>query len=482
MFCDTLKLLVETPDHPFIEAVDLKFILRFLKIVAYQGIIDKTKINILQIFHAVINCVHVDYVKLLWRDFIHCVQQKKDVIQYPYFTKLIIADLMKKFPFISQRLEENYHSIKDDIPLESVYTTGNVTIRGMLIPAEFLTNDICATPEYKKMGRNLSSKAVARETSSPSKSLKVNIKQKKPCTTSISLPSYDRERDEIHEATQLSIIIHKTIIIAEAQENVAIVQEKNLEEDIEKMVDVEDEESYASAFVDSVFQDDEDAITRIEPESHKENPENVDDDVNKNKKDDEKDNDDDNDDNDNHDNHAIDKTIHKELTNNFSPIPSTTSKDQSMSKPTSNTRKILLGSVAEMSRRCGQLKEQMTNTFVTKDYFEGKMKEMFDNLNNIVPDLTVAKTNELIKEAVLRMVNDAVKQDKELFAGVVPELVSKEFDIRAPKIIKELFKFHMKHKAQAVVPEIWDVLKKKYEKSSTSASSGKGHDVHQDKR
>nr|GEU72447.1 hypothetical protein [Tanacetum cinerariifolium] len=53
--------------------------------------------------------------------------------------------------------------------------------------------------------------------------------------------------------------------------------------------------------------------------------------------------------------------------------------------------------------------EHLTNTFITKEYFEGKMKEMFDNLNNLVQELSVEKTNELLKEAIPRMVNDAVK-------------------------------------------------------------------------
>ncbi|GJU48442.1 hypothetical protein Tco_1217997 [Tanacetum coccineum] len=57
---------------------------------------------------------------------------------------------MKKFPSIPQRLEEDYHSIKDDILLVSVYSTGNVTIRGMLISDEFFTDDIRATEEYKE--------------------------------------------------------------------------------------------------------------------------------------------------------------------------------------------------------------------------------------------------------------------------------------------------------------------------------------------
>ncbi|GKG14232.1 hypothetical protein Tco_0353832, partial [Tanacetum coccineum] len=88
---------------------------------------DQTKINILQIFHAMFNRIHVDYAILLWWDFFHC-----------------------KFPCIPQRLEEDYHSSKDDILLVSVYTTRNVTIRGMLIPEEFFTDDICATEEYKE--------------------------------------------------------------------------------------------------------------------------------------------------------------------------------------------------------------------------------------------------------------------------------------------------------------------------------------------
>ncbi|GJU64116.1 hypothetical protein Tco_1245951 [Tanacetum coccineum] len=474
MFRDTLKLPVETLDNPFIETSDLKFIQIFLKIVGYEGIVDKTKINILQIFHAVINRVHVDYAGLLWWDFIHCVQRKKDVIQYSCFTKLIIVDLMKKFPSIAQRLDENYHSIKDDIPLVSVYTTRNMTVRGMLIPdvptiqpqpvesTQGLNRIPRATrtptPTVEVVKKKRKSKAIARESSTLRKSLKVKIKQKKPSTTSIPPPSDDRERDEIHEATQLSIIMHKTAIIAEAQENVAKVQENLLKEDIDKMVEgEEDEESYAI----------------------------VDDNVDKEKKND--DVEEKKDDNDDHDDHELvrnkvsgsletrneqtqtpipspprspktdlssDKTLSEELTSNVSPTPDTTSKDPSMSQPTSSTSKILPRSVDELSRRRGQLREQLTNAFITKEYFEGKMKEMSDTLNNLVPGLTIEKTNGLIKEAIPRMVNDAVKKDREIFAVVVSKLVSKEFATHAPKIIEELFMLHMKNKVLNVHPTV----------------------------
>ncbi|GKB64983.1 hypothetical protein Tco_0921169 [Tanacetum coccineum] len=179
---------------------------------------DQTKINIHQIFHAMVNRVHVGYAALIWWDFLNYVLQKKDVIQYPRFTKLIIAALMKKYSSIPQRLEEDYHSIQDDIPLASVYSMGNVTVRGMLIPNEFITDNIRATEEYKEY-------------------MKV----------------FGRE------------------------------------EEITKMVKgEEDEESYASEFVDSMLNDDDDSSTMIEPGSHKEYPKTVNDDDENEKKDDDK--------------------------------------------------------------------------------------------------------------------------------------------------------------------------------------------------
>ncbi|GJR78168.1 hypothetical protein Tco_0148953 [Tanacetum coccineum] len=115
MFRNTLQLPVETLEKPFVAPVNIEIIESFMHTVGYQGVIDK-----------------------------------KDVIQFPRFTKLIIADLMKKFQSIHPRLEEDYHSIKDDIPLVSIYTMGNVTIRGMLIPDAFLTKEIRVTNDYKE--------------------------------------------------------------------------------------------------------------------------------------------------------------------------------------------------------------------------------------------------------------------------------------------------------------------------------------------
>nr|GEW80425.1 hypothetical protein [Tanacetum cinerariifolium] len=218
MFRSTLQLPVETPDNPFIVPSTLEYIQPFMKIVVYQGDADK-------IFHVVINRIHLDYAALLWWDF--------------------------------PQLEEDYHYIKDDIPLVSVYTTGNVIVKGMLIPNELFTDEIRAIEEYKEYEKVFVSvgvptiqpqpvkstqrtiripsthrtpthttiiddvvqkkrkrKQIVGETSSPKPSLKIRVKQFKSSDTPIPPSSDDRERDE---------------------------------------------ESYASEFVDSVFHDDDDS-------------------------------------------------------------------------------------------------------------------------------------------------------------------------------------------------------------------------------
>ncbi|GKC01619.1 hypothetical protein Tco_0987755, partial [Tanacetum coccineum] len=301
MFRVTLHFPVETPKNSFVTHVNIQTIKAFMNRVSYQCVVnkvrtfymknlaqpwqtmfkvfnrylttrtsghDQTQINILQLFHAVINQTNVDYAALLWWDFINNVFQKKEAIQYPRFIKLIIADLMKKFPNIPQRIDEDYHSIKDDILLVSVYTTGNVLVRGMLILDEFLTEEIRATDDFKEYEMVF----VGVEIPMNQSQLVVST-QGTHSTTLIPSPGDDRERDEVAEATILSLILHKTALAAEGQENIAKVQKKLDEEEIEKIVEGdEDEESYAK------------------PESHKEHPEIVNDDddqIEKEKKDEE---------------------------------------------------------------------------------------------------------------------------------------------------------------------------------------------------
>ncbi|GJR22361.1 hypothetical protein Tco_0970888 [Tanacetum coccineum] len=418
-----------------------------------------------------------------------------------------LADLMKKFPHIPQRIDEDYHSIKDDIPLVSVYTIGNVLVRGMLISDAFLTEEIHATDDFKEYETVFGKKRkqIVRESSSPRKSHKITIRKKKQSTTLLPPLGDDRERDKVAEATILSLTLHKTDLAVEAQENIAKVQEKLDEEEIENMVQGEEnEESYVSVFADSMINDDVDDFgTNIEPGSRKEHPENVtndDEEIEKEKKEKmqtpilsptrspRKVS-------------SFDKTVSEELTATVSPTTVTTSKDSSTSKRKkrliSYKMKILPGSIAGMCKRCGQIRSHIKNNFITHEFFMSKIREVLDHCNNVVPELTFAKTNEMINKEMPRLVNLAVNKDREVDPINAQEMISKEFATHAPKMIEELFRKHMQHTTlnlypttssstvgkstadlqqqlylnmkskpqdQAADPELWEILKAKFEK------------------
>nr|GEV12915.1 putative Gag-Pol polyprotein [Tanacetum cinerariifolium] len=256
-----------------VEPTTLKFIQSFLKIVGYQGNVDK---------------VNAYYTKnlaqpwqMMFKVFNHCLTLRTSGHDQ---TKINILQI--------------FHVV-----INRVQTTRNVTVRGMLILDEFLTYNTHATLEYKEyekvfVGLDVpkikpqlveSTQGTNRTPSAHRTPTRTAIisDQIKSSTTPIPPLSDDREMDEI----VLSLTMHKTALVAEAQENVAKVQDKLLEEDIEKIVECEDEEYFASAFANSIFlNEEEDTGTRSEPWSHKENPKTVNDDAVENK-DDKKDDD-----------------------------------------------------------------------------------------------------------------------------------------------------------------------------------------------
>nr|GEX15544.1 hypothetical protein [Tanacetum cinerariifolium] len=119
---DTIKFLLdtqqftytmETLDTPFVTPADIRNIEAFMNRDGYQGVVYK------------LSAFFTNNLAQPWQTMF----KKREAIQYPRFIKLIIADLMKKFPNIPKRLKEDYHSIKNDVPFVSVYTTGNVSSR-----------------------------------------------------------------------------------------------------------------------------------------------------------------------------------------------------------------------------------------------------------------------------------------------------------------------------------------------------------------
>ncbi|GJY06560.1 hypothetical protein Tco_0373614 [Tanacetum coccineum] len=275
--CNNYDMLQSIPCSPECKIVGK--ILLDHPLIGYQGVVDK------------LSDFYTRFLGVVDKDFKNCVSQKKNVIQYPHFTKFIIANLMKKFPSIPPTIEEDYHSIKYDITLE---IRGTDDFKESTPGAHRIPTLTAASPQGKKRKQSVG------ELSSPQKSLKITIRQKQVGEGEKAEQSYD---------------------------------------------DVDDSDN------------------RLEPRSHKENPKHVDDDDDKEEE---------------------------------------------------------------------EVDEKEGNKMGSLD--------RLNNCNNIVPELTFAKSNEMIKEEMPRLVDLAIQKDREIASISVPELISKEFATHGPKLIEELFR------------------------------------------
>ncbi|GKA23861.1 hypothetical protein Tco_0709894, partial [Tanacetum coccineum] len=249
---------------------------------------------------------------------------------------------------------------------------------------------------------------------------------------------------------------------SEAKENIAKVQEKLEDEEIEKMVEGEDdEESYAK------------------PESHQEHPENVDDDdyeTNKEKKDDKKDD---------------EKRImmrrrmrRVELTKTVSPSNATTSKAQHKTKHISSKYSHILRVIHRMCRHQGYMIQRMEKKYVTDNEF-WKVQGKVDNVyHEIIPHITEKATNDapqIIEELFKSYVSNNVIQ-------VHPTISTTTSTTSSTDLQQQLYlKLKSNIQDQAADLELWDVLKRKFEKYYTLTTSCrddafrlKHHDDHQE--
>ncbi|GJT02428.1 hypothetical protein Tco_0823597 [Tanacetum coccineum] len=85
-----------------------------------------------------------------------------------------------------------------------------------------------------------------------------------------------------------------------------------------------------------------------------------------------------------------------------------------------------------------------------------------------VSQLAEKATEELIENNLKACIAATIIEDRDAFRSEVPDLVSQEFNAQAPKIIEELFKNYMQS----------NVLKHKFEKSSTANTSYRDDDIH----
>ncbi|GKC20950.1 hypothetical protein Tco_1023100, partial [Tanacetum coccineum] len=200
----------------------------------------------------------------------------------------------------------------------------------------------------------------------------------------------------------------------------------------------------------------DDSGTRIEPGSHKEHSENVNDDdeaIEKEMKDDEIEKEETNDD--------VEKmnAVVKEKDNDEGASGSMDFRNEKMQTPiptpTRSPRKDLSSDKTISKELTATV--SLTTTTTSKDSSTSKRKKrpisykmkilpgILDHCNNVVLEMMFAKTNEIINKEMPRLVNLAVNKDPEVDPINAQEMISKEFATHAPKVIEELFRKHMQH-------------------------------------
>ncbi|GKE27216.1 hypothetical protein Tco_1442600, partial [Tanacetum coccineum] len=111
-----------------------------------------------QILWGMYNKKNVDYVALLWEDFMYQVDNseissaRKKHMPYPRFTKVIIGHLISKDKTISMRNMINLYIIRDDSLLDTlkfVSKTQDYQQYGALIPDDIINQDVKDSKAYK---------------------------------------------------------------------------------------------------------------------------------------------------------------------------------------------------------------------------------------------------------------------------------------------------------------------------------------------
>ncbi|GKA40460.1 retrovirus-related pol polyprotein from transposon TNT 1-94 [Tanacetum coccineum] len=120
--------------------------------------LDRLSESRAKILWGMYNKKNVDYVALLWEDFMYQADNReissarKEHMPYPRFTKVIINHFISKDKTISMRNRINLHTIRDDSllgTLKFVSKTQDYQQYGALIPDDMINQDIKDSKAYK---------------------------------------------------------------------------------------------------------------------------------------------------------------------------------------------------------------------------------------------------------------------------------------------------------------------------------------------
>ncbi|GJR06829.1 hypothetical protein Tco_0529813 [Tanacetum coccineum] len=264
---------------------------------------DQPPLQILQMLYCFVNNIHVDYADLLWEGLHYSPEHPSTLISYPKFTKLIISRYMIAFPEISKRVRDKYHNLEHDEIVKSIFSLGKNKVGvGIKILVWMITSEMKLTENYQMyvavfgvdvpttqlqpiestqgMHRTTSTSRSPNpdvdegESSAPRKSTVIRLHIPPRRLTRLTLPTPTLTTTEaediiIQDTIQLSIVEQKSHDDLEAKQNVKKVKEHLIAEEIEKLV--EGTENVENTKVDnSISNSNNDPVTRLDPESHKE--------------------------------------------------------------------------------------------------------------------------------------------------------------------------------------------------------------------
>nr|GEW69961.1 hypothetical protein [Tanacetum cinerariifolium] len=166
VFHEILQFCPRIPNQDFVELPLEEYLLTLIKEFGYSGRcisgkstgLDRLRESRAQILWAMYNQMNVDYVALLWEDFMYQADNReissarKGHMPYPRFTKVIIDHFISKDNTISMKNMINLHSSHDDTllgTLKFVSKTEDYHIYGAVIPNGMINDDIKISKAYK---------------------------------------------------------------------------------------------------------------------------------------------------------------------------------------------------------------------------------------------------------------------------------------------------------------------------------------------
>ncbi|GJW17524.1 hypothetical protein Tco_0024960 [Tanacetum coccineum] len=158
VFCEILQISLNLPNQEFVALPSEDEFLSFIKELGYSGKCTMLRESRAQILWGMYNKKNVDYVALLWEDFMYQADNReissarKEHMPYPRFTKVIINHFISKDKTISMRNRINLHTVRDDPllgTLKFVSKTEDSQKYGALIPDEMINQNIKDSKAYK---------------------------------------------------------------------------------------------------------------------------------------------------------------------------------------------------------------------------------------------------------------------------------------------------------------------------------------------